>query len=106
MLDPFAGVGGTLIGAAIAGPPRECVGIEINPRWVQIYRQVVAAAGGALTEYPLYERDSLSLLEDGARFPDGSFQNPTGIDGIGWVITSSPTSPITGRRCSSYASTA
>src|SRR5262245_63647662 len=65
VLDPFAGVGGTLIGAAIATPPRECVGIEINPRWVQIYRQVVAqvvaAGGGALPEYPLHEGDCLTL---------------------------------------------
>jgi DNA modification methylase len=73
VLDPFAGVGGTLIGAAIASPPRECVGIEINPRWALIYRQVVAAAGGTLPEYPLYVGDSLSLPDDGERFPDGSF---------------------------------
>ncbi len=31
VLDPFAGVGGTLIGASIATPgPRKCVGIEIS----------------------------------------------------------------------------
>jgi DNA modification methylase len=73
VLDPFAGVGGTLIGAAIATPPRECVGIEINPRWVQIYRQVVAGGGGSLSEFPLYEGDCLTLLDDHERFPDGSF---------------------------------
>ena len=38
VLDPFAGVGGTLIGAAICEPPRECVGIEINPEWIAVYR--------------------------------------------------------------------
>jgi DNA modification methylase len=73
VLDPFAGVGGTLIGAAIATPPRECVGIEINPRWAQIYRKVVASSGGTLPEYPLYQGDCLVRLEDRALFPDESF---------------------------------
>ncbi|MBP7561348.1 MAG: hypothetical protein KBA64_12790 [Armatimonadetes bacterium] len=40
VLDPFAGVGGTLLGATIADPPRAAVGIEINPRWASIYEQV------------------------------------------------------------------
>ena len=51
VLDPFAGVGGTLLGAAIARGPRRAIGIELAPRWVEVYRQVVAAAlaerGGA-----------------------------------------------------------
>jgi len=38
VLDPFSGVGGTLLGAALAG--RRATGIEINPRWVEVYRQV------------------------------------------------------------------
>jgi adenine-specific DNA methylase/DNA modification methylase len=38
VLDPFAGVGGTLLGAALRG--RSAVGIEINPRWIEIYHQV------------------------------------------------------------------
>ena len=42
VLDPFAGVGGTLIGAAICKKPREAVGIEINQRWVDIYTRVIA----------------------------------------------------------------
>ena len=42
ILDPFAGVGGTLIGAAIARPgPRRAVGIEISPEWASIYAEVV-----------------------------------------------------------------
>lgn len=40
VLDPFAGVGGTLIGATIARPPRKAVGIEINQEWIEIYNQV------------------------------------------------------------------
>jgi DNA modification methylase len=42
VLDPFAGVGGTLLGAAIARGPRRALGIELDPRWVAIYDEVVA----------------------------------------------------------------
>jgi len=38
VLDPFAGVGGTLIGASICD--RRAIGIEINKKWVDIYHQV------------------------------------------------------------------
>ena len=41
VLDPFAGVGGTLLGAAIARGPRRALGFEIEPRWVEIYRKLV-----------------------------------------------------------------
>jgi len=51
VLDPFAGVGGTLLGAAIARGPRRAIGIELSPRWAEVYREVVAQAldenGGA-----------------------------------------------------------
>jgi len=42
VLDPFAGVGGTLLGAAIARGPRRALGIELDERWVEIYDDVVA----------------------------------------------------------------
>jgi DNA modification methylase len=41
VLDPFAGVGGTLIGAAIARGPRRAIGIELDPRWIGVYEAVV-----------------------------------------------------------------
>ena len=42
VLDPFAGVGGTLIGASIATPgPRQCMGIEVNQQWTDIYSHVL-----------------------------------------------------------------
>jgi DNA modification methylase len=44
VLDPFAGVGGTLLGAAIARGPRRAIGIELSPRWAEVYAEVVAAA--------------------------------------------------------------
>jgi len=46
VLDPFAGVGGTLLGAAIARGPRRALGIELVPRWAEVYAQVVAEASG------------------------------------------------------------
>ncbi len=38
ILDPFAGVGGTLLGASLAG--RKAIGIDINKRWKEIYNTV------------------------------------------------------------------
>jgi DNA modification methylase len=43
ILDPFMGVGGTLLGAAIAR--REAVGIDLQPRWVDIYHEVCQNEG-------------------------------------------------------------
>lgn len=40
VLDPFAGVGGTLLGAELAG--RRAFGIELNPLWVEIYLKIIA----------------------------------------------------------------
>jgi DNA modification methylase len=57
VVDPFAGVGGTLLGAAICRSPRRALGIEIEPRWIEIYEAVVRdgvlardGAGEALTD--------------------------------------------------------
>jgi DNA modification methylase len=57
VLDPFAGVGGTLLGAAISRGPRRALGIELSPRWAEIYEGVVTearaerdGAGPALTD--------------------------------------------------------
>jgi DNA modification methylase len=44
VLDPFAGVGGTLLGAAICRTPRRALGFEIEPRWVQTFTDVVRDA--------------------------------------------------------------
>ena len=38
VLDPFAGVGGTLIGASLC--ERNAIGIEINNEWIDIYKEV------------------------------------------------------------------
>ena len=46
VLDPFAGVGGTLLGAAICRAPRRALGFEIDQRWADVYASVVAASAG------------------------------------------------------------
>ena len=73
VLDPFAGVGGTLLGAAIARGPRRAIGIELEPRWVAIYETVVRDLAA--------ERDGAGpLIADlGATDPGG----PRGFDPSG-----------------------
>ncbi len=44
VLDPFAGVGGTLLGAAICRSPRRALGFELERRWADIYSAVVEQA--------------------------------------------------------------
>ena len=65
VLDPFAGTGGTLLGAAIARRPRRALGIELDARWAAIYREVVTEATAA--------RDGagLQLADLGDRDPGG-----------------------------------
>jgi DNA modification methylase len=43
VLDPFAGVGGTLLGAAIARGPRRAIGLEIEQRWVDTFEELLRA---------------------------------------------------------------
>lgn len=66
VLDPFAGVGGTLLGAAIARGPRRALGIEIAPRWAAVYAGIVRDL--------LAERDG-----QGPRLADLGSADPAGI---------------------------
>jgi DNA modification methylase len=65
VVDPFAGVGGTLLGAAIARGPRRAIGIELAPRWADVYSRVVTEA--------LAERDG-----EGALLADLGTADPAG----------------------------
>ena len=58
ILDPFMGVGGVLIGASISD--RIAVGIDFNPKWIEIYKKVCRLEG--LLEMETYEGDSKELL--------------------------------------------
>jgi DNA modification methylase len=60
ILDPFAGVGGTLLGASLCDPPRNCVGIELNKSYVESYRKVRVAQ--ALKPQKMLIGDSAQLL--------------------------------------------
>jgi len=59
VLDPFMGVGGTLLGASLCG--RRAVGVELNPKWIGIYREVCAREGVA--EQETIEADARDALE-------------------------------------------
>jgi DNA modification methylase len=75
VLDPFAGVGGTLLGAAIARGPRRAIGIELDPRWAEVYERVVTELGA--------ERDGLGpdLADLGNADPGGQRGfDPSGLD--------------------------
>jgi DNA modification methylase len=75
VLDPFAGVGGTLLGAAIARPRRRALGIELSRQWAETFDSVVRES--------IAERDGLGpqLADLGESDPGGprSF-DPSGID--------------------------
>jgi DNA modification methylase len=43
VLDPFMGVGGVLLGAALAS--RSATGIELNGKWIEIYKKVCDLEG-------------------------------------------------------------
>src|SRR5258708_7218948 len=63
VLDPFAGVGGTLIGASIATPgPRKCVGIEINQQWTNIYTRVLKENPG-LVPQAMIQGDCIEVMD-------------------------------------------
>ena len=58
VLDPFGGVGGTLLGASLVG--RLATGIELDKRWIDIYKEVTALEG--LPEQEFLLGDSKEVL--------------------------------------------
>ena len=63
VLDPFMGVGGTLIGASLCG--RKAVGIEVNPKWIAVYKDVCLQEGLAEQETVAADaRDALESMGD------------------------------------------
>ncbi|MFP4057627.1 MAG: TRM11 family SAM-dependent methyltransferase [Candidatus Brocadiia bacterium] len=63
VLDPFCGVGGTLLGASLCD--RVATGIELNPRWLEVYRQVCEEEG--LEPQETLAGDCLRVLPELAR---------------------------------------
>jgi DNA modification methylase len=60
ILDPFAGVGGTLLGASICEHRRQCVGIEINRAFAEIYHEVCEKMG--ILPQPIICDDARNML--------------------------------------------
>lgn len=60
VLDPLAGVGGTLLGAALTD--RNALGIELNPKWIDIYKEVCRLEG--LKEFPVVAGDANKKLKE------------------------------------------
>lgn len=60
VLDPLAGVGGTLLGAATVD--RKAIGIEINKKWVDIYEEVCKLEG--LEKFPVFIGDANDKLKE------------------------------------------
>jgi SAM-dependent methyltransferase len=59
VLDPMMGVGGVLLGAVLCG--RTAVGIDLNPKWIDIYREVCSREG--LGEQPCHAGDAALVLD-------------------------------------------
>jgi DNA modification methylase len=66
VLDPMCGVGGTLIGCALA--QRKGMGIELNKEWINIYGQVSKDAG--IKRFKVTAGDALETLDS---LPEASF---------------------------------
>jgi DNA modification methylase len=58
VLDPFGGVGGTLLGASLIG--RRATGVELDPRWIEIYKEVTTLEN--LEEQEFLQGDSKEVL--------------------------------------------
>jgi tRNA G10 N-methylase Trm11 len=61
ILDPFAGVGGSLLGASLCDPPRNAVGIDINPSYVAAYKNV--STSQKLQKQQMIHADSSDMLK-------------------------------------------
>ncbi len=58
VLDPFAGVGGTLLGASLCN--RKAVGVELEQKWLDIYLEICAREG--IEPQEVICGDSLQIL--------------------------------------------
>lgn len=60
VLDPFMGVGGSLLGASLCN--RRAIGIDLNQRWIDIYKEVCNLEN--MQEETTYCGDSLTVLDN------------------------------------------
>lgn len=60
IFDPFAGVGGTLLGAALAGGNRTAIGIELEPKYIEAYKKACIAE--KMPIMPVIADDAINML--------------------------------------------
>jgi hypothetical protein len=87
VFDPLAGVGGTLLGASLAG--RLAAGVEVNPEWVGIYREVCRLEG--IREQRMLTADARVAQQELAR--DGFAADFVLTDVPYWRMDRAPRSP-------------
>lgn len=63
VLDPLMGVGGTLLGAALCN--RDAIGIELNKKWIDIYKNVCELED--LKELKTFEDDCRNVLKKASK---------------------------------------
>lgn len=90
VLDPFAGVGGSLLGASLAEYRatglREAIGFESNERWIEIYEEVLEEENA---EREL--RDQGTLARQDLRHGDcAELVGDLGADSIDFLLTDVP----------------
>lgn len=71
ILDPFVGVGGTMLGAALSGGNRVAVGIDLEPKFKEAY--INACKSEDLPIMPYYVGDSLEILKSKEFKNEGQF---------------------------------
>jgi len=60
ILDPFGGVGGTLLGAALASDERKAVAIELEQQYIDAYKKVCEEEG--IRELTMIHDDSKNMM--------------------------------------------
>lgn len=78
ILDPFAGVGGSLLGASLAG--RDAIGIEIEKEWVELYNEICYQE--PVDEQQMIQGDAYSTLDH--------LFDKMGEESIDYIITDPP----------------
>jgi DNA modification methylase len=81
VLDPMAGTGSTLVAALRAG--RNSCGIELNPRYAEIARQIIAEERSALSQ-------QVEGLKSEVVTGDAAHAADLGLSTIDYVLTSPP----------------
>ena len=75
VLDPFSGVGGTLLGASLCD--RKAIGIELNQEWIDIYKQVCKKE--ELKSQTIYIGDCIEVMsrfKENGKFFDAIITDP------------------------------